>query len=87
MSIRPDILSFAKKMELVMKRHDFVKGDSWKDIDEEYLWRKLKEEFDEAMASRFSEELIDLANVCMMLYYRRFVIENPDSVKHGSDPK
>jgi len=76
--IRPNILSFAKKMELVMKRHDLVKGDSWKDLDEEYLWDKLQEEFDEVVASRFSKELIDLANICMVLYHRRFIIENPE---------
>jgi len=69
--MRPDILSFAEKMEDAMSRHDIIKADSWKYIDEQYLWNKLYEEFEEAITSQFpADELVDLANICMMLYHR-----------------
>jgi len=79
--IRPEILDFAENMELVMRKHDSVKGDSWKLCDPDFLFDKFVEEFLEAFHStdetgvlrlndEFRSELIDLANVSMMLWVR-----------------
>ena len=75
--LRPSLQSFSRAMELVLMQHDLVKGDSWQSIAEGDLWIKLHEEFTEATHSKSSEELIDLANICMMLYHRRSIAENP----------
>jgi len=79
--IRPEILGFAAAMERTMRKHDLKKGDSWTDCDIEFLITKLKEEFGEVITSIDSEqspkiskdtidELVDLANIAMMLRYR-----------------
>ena len=51
------------------------KGDSWKTCDFGFLERKLVEEFSEFMSIRNRsikdrEELVDIANICMMLFLR-----------------
>lgn len=80
--IRPEILGFAAAMERTMRKHDPEKGDSWTDCDLEFLINKLKEEFGEVLSSidldsngpkiskHTIDELVDLANIAMMLRYR-----------------
>lgn len=73
-SIRDEIQSFAIEMERVMKTHDAVKGDTWKICPMGFLQGKLHEELSEYASSPCrsgkAEELIDIANIVMMLYYR-----------------
>ena len=70
--IRAEIMLFAEEMERVMRKHDAEKGDSWKNIPTEYLLLKLQEEYGEASVDTQKNpmELVDLANVAMMLFYR-----------------
>ena len=64
--IREDIHYFADEMEKIMRKHDSMKGDTWKRMDDDYLIEKLKEEYNEVIETRKIEEFIDLANICMM---------------------
>lgn len=57
-------------METTMSRHDKNKGESWKWCDVDFLKGKLKEEFEEYQDSGDKHELVDIANVCMMLFNR-----------------
>lgn len=70
--IRPEIMEFAQEMELVMRKHDTEKGDSWKNIHVDYLKLKLQEEYGEASVDTNKDplEYVDLANVSMMIYHR-----------------
>ncbi len=82
--IRPEIMFFAKAMEKTMRKHDGLKGDSWRTCDIFYLMEKLIEEknevenaFDNLIyhdfkdGGQFRGEIVDLANVCMMLRNRK----------------
>lgn len=69
--IRSEIMQFAVAMEAVMSMHDAKKGNSWRIAPLEYLIDKLKEEFVEWETTPSKKELIDIANVCMMLFHRR----------------
>jgi len=68
--MRDEIKEFAEMMEACMLRHDGVKADSWKTIEKAFLWKKLREEFNEAVQEPDREELVDLANIAMMLWQR-----------------
>lgn len=70
--IRPEIAEFAQDMELVMRKHDKLKMDTWKTMHVDYLKLKLQEEYAEATISENKEHLeyVDMANVAMMLYHR-----------------
>lgn len=75
--IRNPILYFALEMERIMAEHDSEKADSWKECDMEYLADKIAEEYKEWENSldinSFDSdpaELIDLANMCMMVWNR-----------------
>lgn len=84
MEIRPEIKEFTEQMEKTMQRHDREKSDSWKDVNwdnQEFIRKKFIEEIAEVLASHFKPslrtdgrrkyrgELIDVANLCMMLHY------------------
>jgi len=69
--IRSEIMQFAVAMEAVMSMHDSRKGNSWRITPLEYLINKLKEEFVEWETTPTKKELIDVANVCMMLFHRK----------------
>jgi len=77
--MRPEIQQFAEEMEKVMAKHDQKKGDTWKEPDERndtFLWGKLKEEYLECVSAENEEgprELVDLANICMMLWTRNWL--------------
>jgi len=72
--MRKEIKDFAEEMERIMAFHDEEKGDSWKnpdEVNETFLWGKLREEFIECMHEEAPpEELADLANICMILWNR-----------------
>ena len=67
---------FIEKMKLKLDLNQEEKGDSWTTLDIDFLENKLLEEIDEYLDERRhgrkSEELIDIANICMMLNHRHF---------------
>jgi hypothetical protein len=77
-----NIESFAKEMDKVYSFHKPKKGESWKDCTIKFLQDKLVEEHLEWLKASSGEltglndkdlsakELVDIANVCMMLYHR-----------------
>jgi len=83
--IRPEILAFAEAMEKTMRKHDLKKGDSYKTCAFSFLGCKLQEEYDEtehemynlmfSSSNNLKPELVDLSNICMMLWNRREVKE------------
>ena len=74
--MREDLEEFVEEMEKVLSKHDKEKGDSWKTCDKEFLENKLKEEFREwkntAVPLNKGVEVIDIANICMMLWHRYY---------------
>jgi predicted house-cleaning noncanonical NTP pyrophosphatase (MazG superfamily) len=66
--MRDEIKEFTEEMERIMSKHDEKKGDSWKVMTIYQLENKLEEEYIEYMGKE--DELVDLANICMMLYHR-----------------
>ncbi len=79
--IRPEIMFFAKAMEKTMRKHDGSKGDSYKSCEFSFLGGKLQEEYGEvekeiynfmfSSSNNLKPELINLCNVCMMLWNRK----------------
>lgn len=65
-ALRPDVLTFAKAMEAVLKIHDDRPG--WENETNAYLYGRLLDEIDELRESGDKSELLDVANFCMMLY-------------------
>jgi len=82
--IRKEIMEFAKEMERIMQQNDSKKGDSWKHMNIVALEIKLDEEIAEWKEVRHKlqnidkkmKELIDMANVCMMLWHRLKEMKN-----------
>ena len=80
--MRTEIELFAQAMENTMKKYDKKKGDSWKTCDIRFLKNKLLEEVVEFLDTYHKEcpesydkkELVDIANICMMLYNRKLDI-------------
>ena len=80
--MREELKKFADEMETVLKSHDSKKRDSWRFIEYEFLERKLISEIGEYFVltdndgnymmnmDRKMEELIDISNVCMMIWNR-----------------
>jgi len=75
--MREEIRIFAEQMEKVISEHDKEKGDSWKTMDINNLMEKLIEEAEEVeeeirwdYSKRLKDELVDLANFCMMVWKR-----------------
>jgi len=69
-TIRPELTEFAIAMEMVLRKHDNKKKDTWKKIPEENLRLMLMTEVYEFIDSKDKNELIDVANICMMLFMR-----------------
>jgi len=65
-----DVAMLVMAMETTLKKHEKAKGDSWKRCDKNFLYGKLEEEFEEWKASHDKHELVDIANICMMLFNR-----------------
>lgn len=74
--MREDLEKFALEMEKILLKHDKKKGDSWKTCDIKYLENKLEEEFREwkntSVPLNKGVEVIDIANICMMLWHRYY---------------
>ena len=51
--IRPEIKKFAEEMELMMRKSDEDKGDSWKEMEEYFFIDKLMEEVVEYFLTSF----------------------------------
>ena len=71
--------TFSEAMHDVLQKHFEVKGSSWVSCPPQVLRDKLQEEineYKEHVVMNFSaqSELIDIANVCAMIYFR-YVIE------------
>ena len=45
--IRPEVLAFAMRMEMALRKHDKGRGDSYKESDSEYLLKRLHTEVSE----------------------------------------
>jgi hypothetical protein len=67
---------FAEEMEKVLKKHDTSKhGWSAKEVSQEFLKDKLREEIGEWLINPTNpKELVDIANVAMMLWTRQIGI-------------
>lgn len=67
---------FVEKMKLTLDLNQERKGDSWKTCKIEFLEGKLCEEIQEYLEAKTpmtkANELVDVANVAMMLYNRYF---------------
>ena len=78
METENSLKAFVMEMEVVLYRHEKVKGNSWSNCDMKYLEDKLKEELKEYQDANRplakAEELVDIANICMMLYNRHIDI-------------
>ena len=65
---------FIAEMKLKLDMNQTKKGDSWVTCDIEFLQGKLREEIHEYYDAEGSmigaRELVDIANVCMMLFIR-----------------
>ena len=75
--MREEIRIFAEQMEKVMSEHDKEKGGSWKTMDITNLMDMLVEESEEVeeeiswdYSKRLKDEVVDLANFCMMVWNR-----------------
>ena len=70
--------AFFNAMKLKLDLNQEVKGDSWAVCDIKFLENKLFEEIKEYLKeskhNKKSQELVDIANVCMMLYHRHLNI-------------
>jgi hypothetical protein len=71
--IRPEIMRFAEIMETKMAQNDEWKGDSWKDLHYKDIHERIEDEWKEYLEAEHKElkeymqdELIDIANFCMM---------------------
>lgn len=75
-NVRRSVIDFAIEMERVLRKNDYKSG--WDTCEVGYLVGKLFEETGEfsreyfryANISHSSEETIDIANICMMLWER-----------------
>lgn len=72
---RPEIMAFAEAMEKEMQRHDAEKGDSWRQLEVEKLFRKIaahaiwmKKAIDDSDNLIWDECAISIANYAMMIW-------------------
>jgi hypothetical protein len=74
METQEALKDFTMVMGNVLNDHQEKKGDSWHDCDLQFLIDKLDEEVNEFKEANRpmakAEELVDVANICMMLYER-----------------
>lgn len=71
--MRPEITIFAKLMDDIMSEKDRAYGEMWKNEAPEVLENWLREELDEFgsfFGGKKRKQLVDMALICMMLYYR-----------------
>ncbi len=72
--LRPEVMEFALLMEETLKKHDLEKGDSWKTSKGSYLASELVGGFNKFFNNTDPDgsklQLIDIANIALMLYFR-----------------
>lgn len=75
--MRKAVISFAEAMGVRLKGNDYKGGWGKDKCSQDYLERRIIEEFAEYLGSKSCEtgnvpewELVDIANFCMMLYHR-----------------
>jgi hypothetical protein len=75
--VRWPLWLFAVACETKLKKHDGDWGDVWKTCDADLLHGKLFEELGEWIKTGQVDrkELVDVANMCMMLWYRSRMAE------------
>lgn len=56
--------------EVLLSPKNIKKGNSWEHCDYDYLLKRLDEEIEEWKQKPTKSELIDIANLCLFLYYR-----------------
>ncbi len=66
-TVRTDVALFAIAMETVLQKNDHKGG--WRDLTPEHIEHRLKEEWKEYKESGNPDELIDVANFIMFLYW------------------
>lgn len=78
MNTKTGLRDFVEQMELKLDLNQEEKGDSWVTCDITFLEGKLREEiaeyYKEEGSMKSTRELVDIANICMMLYHRHFDI-------------
>lgn len=77
---REELIDFADAMERELQRHDPTKGDSWKTMGLGVLTEIMQQTYSKWTDSWAStnggdtkierDELVDMANLCMMLWHR-----------------
>ena len=76
MNTEEGLKEFVELMKLKLDLNQEEKGDSWVTCDVRFLKGKLREEiaeyYEEEGSRKSAQELVDIANVCMMLYHRYF---------------
>jgi len=65
---RTSVKLFAIEMEKILQQNDYKGG--WNKCSIAFLRSKLAEEYGEYLISDDHYELVDIANICMMLYER-----------------
>ena len=75
LKLRPEVREFAEAMEKTLKKHDGIKGDSWKnELTIEELADKLDTQYEDWIHADDEDDdqvrCIDMANYLMMLYHR-----------------
>jgi hypothetical protein len=75
--MRKELLSFSEIMEEKLKLKDEIYGDSWKEMNLGELRSRLMREVEEWLvwsqkydSTEEMREIIDIANISMMLYFR-----------------
>lgn len=78
MIIRPEIMEVTKALELMMRKHDPKKGDSWQTMDFNQLFANYREEYSEVFSAiaglhpckRIMDELLDSMLLGVMMWQR-----------------
>lgn len=70
LELRSELREFADAMEVILRQYDRGKGNSWQTLPLVLLDDKLTEEYAECVLKPNLKEYVDLANICMMLWYR-----------------
>lgn len=73
LTAKKEVLNFARTMNTKLKLCDVKKGDSWKTCGIEFLYKKLFEEIAEWEDGEYMDELVDIANICLLLHERNIM--------------
>lgn len=74
-AISPELKEFVLEMESELKRHDREKGDSWKsmpmsELVDIFYTSMCKLKYVDVVDGKECNQLIDIANLAMMVWYR-----------------